>query len=145
MPTITRTDITNSSGGYYSYTFPNSTGSEGGNLTAQYTKELLVTVLPIPDIEVPYLLNFGGAQPVLNLSWVSTNLSDLQFWTSSSTVNSSEPFVSAAVQANYKLDMSDVWGSWAVFYGIVSNLQVSQAAGELKWDYSIQFAIGTSV
>ncbi len=131
------------------YTFPNTSGSAGGDMNVTFSKNVPLTVLPIPDIESPFLLNFGGVTIDMQVSWITTTLADLQFFTSTTLITvsgASHPFVSADVTATYTLNMTDVWGSAAIFVGVISSFSISQVAGEgNKWSCQMNLKIGQQV
>ncbi len=142
MATITRTDVSPN----VVYTFPNSAGASGGNLDVSYNKQLPITVLPIPDIDSPILMNFGGVTIDLTFKWTTLTISDVQLWTSTTYVNSSEPFVTANVSAVYVVDLSAEWGgAWAKFTGIVKNFSFEQQPGRIAWDMQFDLAVGSVV
>ena len=104
---------------------------------ASFTKQIGLTQMPIPMLDNPILLNFGGATPQITLSWKTLNQADV--------VNLINNFASASQLGGYKVDLTTEWGAGAVFQGYVYNLEVTQNAGELVYSVSWTLWIGSIV
>ena len=117
--------------------------------TVTLDKQIQLTQLPIPMLDLPILLNFGGAQPTLTIQFVTNVQADIALLM--------QQFSSASETQGYSIDLTAEWGSgivWAtngsgtptttgVVNGYIYEFSIKQAAGEgQKWDVTLTFYLG---
>ena len=118
--------------------------------TVTLSKQVQLTQLPIPMLDLPILLNFGGAQPTLTIKFVTITKADITLLM--------QQFSSASEIAGYQIDLTSEWGTsivWATdstgtpittgtVTGYIYTFEVVQVAGEgEKWDITLTFYLGT--
>lgn len=105
--------------------------------SVSYSINILLSQMPIPTQQTPYLLNLGGTQIDITLTFITTVMADVS--------NLITNFASAQPNTSFTLDLTNVWGANMVFNGIVQILTITQASGQILWDGSITFAQGILV
>jgi hypothetical protein len=122
-----------------SYTIPYN------GLQVELQKQIMATTIAIPLSNEPILLNYGGDQINLTVGFITTTESDI-----TNLINN----FSQANGSIYEVDLEDDWGTYysgslaslGSFQGFVSNLEITQNAGEGQvWHCSLSLMIGQPV
>ncbi|MEM3846274.1 MAG: hypothetical protein QXU98_11325 [Candidatus Parvarchaeota archaeon] len=122
------------------------------NVTAQFQVQVGLTQMPLPLLDLPMIMNFGGAQPQLTLTWTSTDVADVMYlienFCSAAIVGAGTTIAlsngNQEVMAAYLVDLTNEWGSpYALFPGYVYNIQITQNPGQLVWDVSWTLYVGS--
>lgn len=128
------------------------------NVSVKFANNIPLTTMPIPTINFPLLLNLGGANISMNVSWktvIEDDIAPLLLY-----------FNSANPSANYLVDLTAFWGysntalnnaisnrytfngvstTHMQFNGVVSSLQIEEKPGAIVWINSITILIGEEV
>jgi hypothetical protein len=134
-------------GGGPTYNFPMTT-------QLQWAVQVGMTPMPIPLLQTPLLLNFGGAQPTIIIDWTVTTSQtstgtvegDWQLlvgW-SGSGPQSNTNFASGNTTVGYTLNIPEMGQSG--MQGFVTQMQLTYVAGQPNtFTASMTFALGTVI
>ncbi len=102
----------------------------------EYSNQIQLTQLPIPTLQLPYLLNFGGAEPQIVISFKTTTQADI-----ATLLNY---FQDATSTISYTVDLSVEWGK--TFTGFAYSLSITQEPGQGNvWSVRITIYIGVPI
>jgi hypothetical protein len=119
------------------YTFPVAT-------QLQWNVQVNMTTMPIPLQTVPLLLNFGGEQPTIVITFVVTDATSSTGTAKGDFALLVSTFSSGSTEAGYSLDIPEV-GQLGI-QGFVYQMQITYAGGTVdKYDCSMTFYIGTII
>lgn len=116
------------------------TYSPPANATVNLTKQVALTNLPIPTLDIPYVMNFGGATINLTITWVTAAIADVNELYSY--------FASATSATSYQIQIPE-WtasgNSTFTLNGFAEQMQITQQPGQLVWNVTLTFSIGNAI